>query len=54
MTGVRLVARAVEFFSSPPRPDRLWGLFNLLSMGTERFLPGGNMAGAWRWLLTSS
>jgi hypothetical protein len=34
MTGVRFPAGAKIFFSLPPRPDRLWGLPSLLSVGT--------------------
>jgi hypothetical protein len=33
MTGVRYPAKAGKFFSSSPRPDRLWGPPNLLSSG---------------------
>jgi len=31
--------RGCEFFSSPPRPDRLWGLPCLLSNGYQRLFP---------------
>jgi hypothetical protein len=51
MAGVRFPS-GVRFFSSPQDPDRLWGpprLFN----GYQRFFLRVNMAGAWRWLLTS-
>jgi hypothetical protein len=35
-TGASSVGRGWEFFSSPPRPDRLWGSPNLLSNGYQR------------------
>jgi len=35
-----------EFFSSPPRPERLWGPPN---QGSFR---GGKVAGAWSWPLS--
>jgi len=38
------------FFSSPPRPDRLWGLPGLVGSGGS-FL-GGKAAVAWSWPLT--
>jgi hypothetical protein len=42
-----------EFFSSTPRPERLWGPPNLLSNGYQRLFPWGEAAGAWSWPLTS-
>jgi hypothetical protein len=38
-----------EFFSSPPRPDRLWGLPASYSVGTGDSFPRGKAAGAWSW-----
>jgi hypothetical protein len=44
--GVRVPVGA-RIFSSPRRPDRLWGPSNLLSNGYRGlFLPGGKAAGA--------
>jgi hypothetical protein len=41
-----------RIFSSPRRPDRLWGPPNLLSNGyREGAFPGGKAAGAWSWPL---
>jgi len=34
-----------EFFSSPPRPDRLWGYPASYPMGTRGSLPGGKGPG---------
>jgi hypothetical protein len=40
-------AGAGEFFSSPPRPERLWGPSSLLSNGYQGgSFPGGKAAGA--------
>ena len=41
------------FFSSPKRPDRLWGPPNLLFNGSE-VNSMGKAAGTWVWLLTST
>jgi hypothetical protein len=35
MIGGSSPGRSLEFFSSPPRPDRLWGPPSLLSNGYE-------------------
>jgi len=40
-------------FSSPPRPDRLWGPPNLLPNGYRGSSHGGEAAEAWSWPLTS-
>jgi hypothetical protein len=37
--------RGWEFFSSPSRPDRLWGPPNLVSDGTRGSFPVGKAAG---------
>jgi hypothetical protein len=39
----------MEFFSSPPRLDRPWDPFSLLSNGDRggESFPGGEAAGAW-------
>jgi hypothetical protein len=42
-----------EFFSSLPRPERLWGLPSLLSNGYQGLFPWGKTGGAWSWPLTS-
>jgi hypothetical protein len=43
--GVRIAVES-RIFSSPRRPDRLWGPPNLLSNGYWRLVPGGKAAGA--------
>jgi hypothetical protein len=43
-----------RIFSSPRRPDRLWGPFNFLSNEYQEFLPTSNAAEAWSGPLTSS
>jgi hypothetical protein len=51
--GVR-VPVGTRIFSSTRRPDWFWGSPNLLSNGYLGILPGGKVAGAWGWPLTSS
>jgi hypothetical protein len=41
-----------RIFSSPRRPDRLWGPPNILSNGYRDSFLGGKAAGAWSWPLT--
>jgi hypothetical protein len=45
---------SVRIFSSPRRPDRLWGAPNLLSNWFRGFLLENKAAGAWSWSLTSN
>jgi len=45
--------RGWEFFSSPPRPGRLWSQPISYPMGTGGSFPTGKVAGAWSWPLTS-
>jgi len=44
------VYTADKYFSSPPRPERLWAYPASYPMGT---FPGSKAAGAWSWPLTS-
>jgi hypothetical protein len=39
------------FFTSLPRPNRLWGPPSLLPNGYRRLLPPGKAGGAWSWPL---
>jgi hypothetical protein len=41
----------LRIFSSPPRPDRLWGPPSLLPKGTGGSFPGGKAAEVWIWPL---
>jgi hypothetical protein len=51
--GLR-VSEGSRIFSSPDRPDRLWGPPKTsYPMGTGGSSPGGKAAGAWSWPLTS-
>jgi hypothetical protein len=52
LDGVRVPVGS-RIFSSPRRPDRLWGRPNLLSNGGGSF-PGGKAAGTWSSPLSSS
>jgi hypothetical protein len=46
--------RQVKIFSSSAqRPAQLWGLFSLLSKGSMGCFPGGKIAAAWIYPLTS-
>jgi hypothetical protein len=51
--GVR-VPVGTRFFSSPRRPNRLWGPPTSYPMGTGGSFPWGKAAGAWSWPLTSN
>jgi hypothetical protein len=50
--GVRVPAGS-RIFSSPCRPDRLWGPPNSLANGYWGSFPGGKGAVAWSWPFTS-
>jgi hypothetical protein len=41
MKAFRCIGGGWEFFSLPPRPERLWGLPSLLSNGYQGIFPGG-------------
>jgi hypothetical protein len=43
--GVRVPAKS-RIFSSPRRPDQLWGPTNILPVGTVGSFPGNKVAGA--------
>jgi hypothetical protein len=46
--------RGRDYFSLPPRPNRLWGPSNLLINGYRSSFLRGKAAGAWSWPLTFS
>jgi hypothetical protein len=50
--GVRVPVWA-RIFTSPRRPDRLWGPSSLLSNVYLRHFPRGKAAGAWSWPLSN-
>jgi hypothetical protein len=47
------IPRTGREFSSPPRPDRLWGPPSLLPNGYEVVFPQGWSEGEWVWPVTS-
>jgi hypothetical protein len=51
--GVRIPV-GVRIFTSPNRPDRLWGSPNLLPNGYQGLFSRVKAAGAWSWPLTSN
>jgi hypothetical protein len=50
---VSILGRGTRFFSTQRRPDGLWGPPNFPSNGYLGLLPGGKVAEAWRWPVTS-
>jgi hypothetical protein len=48
-----LPGRSKKFFSTPQRPDQLWGPPSLLCNGYQGSFPEGKAAGAWSWPLAS-
>jgi hypothetical protein len=51
MIGGSSPGKGWEFFSSPPRPDRLWSPRGLVSIGYQGLHPWGKAAGSWSWPL---
>jgi len=51
MIWVSIPGGGWEFISSPPRPDPLWGLPNLLPTGYGGSFLGSKAARAWSWPL---
>jgi hypothetical protein len=46
LQGLGSIPGSAKFFSSPQRPDRLWGPSASYTMGTRSSFPGGKAAGA--------
>jgi hypothetical protein len=49
--GIRFPAGIRDYFSSPQRPNRLWGAPRLLFNEYRRLFPRDKAAGAWSWPL---
>jgi hypothetical protein len=53
LRGQSLSPGSSRIFSSPRRPDRLWGAPSFISNGCRWLFPGGKAAEAWNWPFTS-